>query len=557
MTLFTQAFGSSLSVKVGFLFCFFLSGASSAGVYEIHIDSLRQGVEGRIRDGIGFNGQSPGPLLRWKEGEDVEIRVTNHLDRPSSIHWHGLILPYTMDGVPGISFEGIPPGSSFTYRFKVQQSGTYWYHGHSDFQEQEGLIGPIIIDPREAPDSPEIRDIPVVLSDWTDENPRRIYSKLKAQPDYYNFNRITVSGFMDQVRTKGFSAALSDSLGWGDMRMNQTDLADVTGYTYTYLINGGSASNPWIGRIKPDETVRLRLINASAMTYFDVRIPGLDLWVVGSDGQPIQPLRANSLRISVAETYDVIVHPKSGVAYPVFAESMDRSGYAMGVLTDNPKLKPVIPDPTPAKYPSLEDMMAYMGHSSHGKAGHEAHSSEGEKTQGSRELASGMMHHGHDMTLHGNPMKMGAIKGEIPPLASALSVDDYAPIKPAASRAPGSREFDRELKIRLTGNMSRYIWSMNDVVYEDAEPIRLKLGERIKITYINETMMNHPMHLHGMWQDLDNGDVGGFPRKHIISVKPGQTTSVFVEVDAPGAWAFHCHLVYHMASGMFRKVIVE
>ena len=543
------------------------------GTYELRIHEIHQNIDGRSHVGVGVNGFSPAPLLHWKEGEDVEIKVINQMDRPTSIHWHGLILPYMMDGVPGISFDGIAPGKSFTYRFTLKQSGTYWYHGHTDFQEQEGLYGPIVIDPLENRDPPSDRSYPIVLSDWTDENPRRIFAKLKAQSDYYNFDRITVSDFLEEVRSKGFIEAFSENLEWGSMRMNQTDLSDVTGDTYSYLINGKGHQPPWIGEFKKGEVVRLHLINASAMTYFDVSIPGLEMLIIQSDGQFVQPVRTSRIRIAVAETYDVLVRPEAGHAYAVFAESLDRTGSAMGILTSDPNLRPETPKRTDPKYLDVNAMMGGMAGMSMSEEGSKGSNETMAMPMASHADMSGMTMAKMDMP-HKKDNEPGVNKnsemrhgdhdastsmmrdGPVPGVDYPLEIEGYQPFKSEKAK-PNSRSFDHEIKLRLTGNMMRYIWSLDDVVYDDAAPIRLKKGERVKITYINETMMNHPMHLHGMWQDLDNGQGERIPRKHTINVQPGQTTSVYVDVDAPGQWAFHCHLVYHMASGMFRKVIVE
>ena len=534
-----------------------------ARTYELNISRQAEKIENRDRDSVVVNGQSPAPLLKFKEGEEVTLKVTNQLDTDSSIHWHGLILPYDMDGVPDISFKGIPPGTTFTYQFKVQQTGTYWYHGHSGFQEQEGLLGPILIEPKDAPIIEGQKSFPIVLSDWTDEDPDRIYAKLKAQPDYYNYSRVTWSSFLDQVHKDGFVEALKENLAWGQMRMNQTDLSDVSGSTYTYLINGSPSSSPWKGLVKPGEPVKLHFINASAMTYFDVSVPGLDMTVIEADGQAIKPIQASRLRIAVAETYTVIVTPKPGIAYAIFAESLDRSGFALASLTPRADLLPEIPPRTPPQYLTVEEVM-----SSHDMAG-----------MGNREVIKkypeektpmtnmeGMpmdhasMGHGPEMTSMAGMDHTGMSEhamGTMPGMeAKPIDLPDYSSLTSATDRNE-RKDYDREIKIRLTGNMVRYIWSIDDVVYEKAEPIRLKLGERIKLTYKNETMMNHPMHLHGMWQDIDVGKGGSNPRKHVINVKPGETRSVYVNVDAPGQWAFHCHLVYHMAAGMFRKVIVE
>lgn len=546
----------SYFISTVLLFCGLLLASPMvlAGTYNFTIERSPEAVGHRLRQSVLVNKSSPAPLLKWQEGEEVIINVTNKLDISTSIHWHGLILPYQMDGVPDISFPGIMPGETFTYKYKVNQAGTYWYHGHSGFQEQEGLLGPIIVEPKEKPPVAADRSYAIVLSDWTDENPTRILEKLKAQPDYYNNHRRTVGDFFQTVQDIGLIEAFKERFTWGQMRMNATDLADVTGYTYTFLINGKSTQEQWSGLFKAGEVVRLHFINASAMTYFDVRIPGLTMQVVQVDGQDIVPVSAAQFRMAVAETFDVIVRPDASKAYAIFAESLDRSGSVQATLTAKPELKPETPKPTPPTYLTAESMMK-----SHTMAGHEGMDMgsassmsqespmdpEQKMTMGDNH--AGMMHAASSHASMAMPMQDAPSQNRV--------LDGYDWI--TSAQPHDNRKADREIKVRLTGNMARYIWSIDDVVYEEAEPIRLKLGERVRFTYVNETMMNHPMHLHGMWQDLDVGRGPLNPRKHTINVKPGETTSVDVTVDASGEWAFHCHLVYHMATGMFRKVIVE
>jgi len=525
-----RAFIVGMTKMVFFASCLLASVSVLADEYHLVVG--QQGIDliGEPQRAIVANGRLPAPTLHWHEGEQVTLTVSNTLNEPTSIHWHGIVLPYEMDGVPGISFEGIAPGQSFTYRFRLQQSGSYWYHGHSGMQEQEGLFGAIIIDPAEQAIEAD-RDYVVLLSDWPRTDPHRSLVRLKAQSDYYNFQKRTVFDFFSDIERMGFWPALSERWAWGAMRMEQTDLSDITGANYRYLINGQTSEQSPHFSFKPGERVRLRFINASAMTHFDVRIPGLTMRVVAADGQSVQPVDTEEFRIAVAETYDVLVEPDHEQAYAIFAETLDRSGYAHASLTPHDDWRAEIPPQRAMTALTMADMGA-----SHG-----AHV----LTQAPASDAA-MEHHGH----HGHemPMTIAAVASPV------LSYSQLQALEPnhGLMGAP-----DREITLRLTGNMHRYIWSFDDVKYHDAEPIRAKLGERVRFHYVNETMMNHPIHIHGLWQYLDTGKGMYNPKKHVINVKPGQTVSVDVPMDAPGRWAFHCHLLYHMDTGMFRALIVE
>ncbi|WP_434149269.1 copper resistance system multicopper oxidase [Methylocaldum gracile subsp. desertum] len=538
-----------------------------AGSYELVIDKKAVNLTGRERTAIAANGSLPAPTLRWREGEEVALRVTNRLDEPTSIHWHGIVLPYDMDGVPGISFPGIPPGETFSYRFRLSQSGTYWYHGHSAMQEQLGLMGAIVIEPAKGEAHAYDREYAVMLSDWSDENPHRVLSKLKKQSDYYNFQKRTVFDFFRDLSGKGVKETMADRLAWGEMRMDPTDIADVTGYTYTFLVNGQGPEANWTALFKPGERIRLRFVNAAAMTHFDVSIPGLKMQIIQADGQNVEPVEVDEFRIAVAETYDVLVEPREPQAYTIFAEAMDRSGYARATLAPRRGMRAEVPALRPRPLVTLAEMaaahgmehgsaaggphaaMKHMPEKEHRTNGHEGHDMAGMDHSAMPEMNHAMSphagHEGHAVAEHAEE-RVGA----------GHRVLSYADLKSAEKHADW-REPDREIILRLTGTMNRYIWSINGQKYSEAEPIRLKYGERVRFTYINETMMNHPLHLHGMWQDLDNGKGPFNPRKHVVNVKPGETVHVDVPVDAPGEWAFHCHLVYHMETGMFRKIIVE
>jgi len=532
--------------------------AVQAGVYDLTIGEGELKLSDGARKALTVNGQTPAPELRFKEGEDVELRVTNTLDRDTSLHWHGLILPYTQDGVPGISFPGIKPGETFTYRFTVKQSGTYWYHAHSDFQEIEGLYGPLVIEPKAREPYRYDREYTLLLADWHDTRPETVFANLKKQSDYYNRNQRTLGDFIADSSANGFLATLRDRLDWGGMRMTPTDIADIAGFRF--LVNGQDSEQNWTGLFKPGERVRLRIINGSGMSYFDLRIPGLKMTVVQADGNDVQPVTVDELRIAVAETYDVIVQPQEDRAYTFFAEAMDRSGYARATLTPREGLVAAVPALRERPLLSMADMgMNHEGmdHSGMAMAG----SNDPDMTGMDHSSMAGMDHSqmtGMDHSATAVPKSDYAPGSGLTPQPAEpgnrlLVYADLKAMRPYADyRAP-----DRTIEFRLTGNMERYFWSIDGKKYSEAEPIRLTYGERVRIRFVNDTMMTHPMHLHGMWMQLDKGNGRFNPLKHVVSVAPGSTLDVDVPADALGEWAFHCHLIYHMAAGMMRKVIVE
>ncbi len=515
---------------------------AQADTYQLAITEKSINLLDQPQKAIVANNGLPAPTLHWREGEQVTLQVTNQLKEQSSIHWHGIVLPYQMDGVPGISFAGIAPGETFSYQFQVKQNGTYWYHGHSGMQEQQGLFGAIIIAP-EHEHQPVDRDYVVMLSDWPEADPHRTLTRLKIQSDYYNFQKRTVADFLTDIGRMGFVNTIADRLAWGQMRMEPTDLADVTGATYHFLTNGQTPDMHQTYLFRPGEKLKLRFINASAMTHFDVRIPGLKMRVIAADGQSVNPVDVEEFRIAVAETYDVLVEPQSEQAFSIFAEAMDKSGYAHASLTPRVDLLAEVPQLRPMTLLTMADMGGEH-------ADHSQHSMPVEITANQQD-PSHAAHTAHiTHTDHQPLMSMGSAIG-------SHQVLSYEHLKATEAQHRLMGEPDREITLRLTGNMNRYIWSFDDVKYSDAEPIRVKFGERIRFRYINETMMNHPIHLHGLWQYLDNGNGMYNPKKHVINVKPGQTVSVDVPADAEGEWAFHCHLLYHMDTGMFRKLIVE
>lgn len=534
-----------------------------------------------------INGTIPGPLIRLKEGQEVTLRVTNQLKEISSIHWHGLLLPAHMDGVPGVSFNGIQPGTTFLYRFPIKQSGTYWYHSHSGGQELQGMYAPMILDPLEPEPFHYDREYVVMLSEWTFEPAEAVFDNLKKFSGYYNFQKRDAGEFVSDVGKWGLWRALRNYLMWEQMRMDPTDFADVTGSTFTYLMNGLPPAGNWTGLFRPGERVRLRFINAAAMTFYDVRIPGLTMTVVQADGQNVQPVPIGEFRFGPAETYDVIVQPTEDQAFTIFAETMDRSGYARGTLAPRPGMEGEIPARRARPLRTMEDMgMAEHGN---GHIGHAMNEDEPGMKQSHGDSPSHGMTHGEGME-HGQAMETDArhrspIPGATPVQhgpdhhgtgnqtiaeyarnrmdeagrgfeQSSRRVLVYTDLK---SLAPYQdlHEPQREIELHLTGHMQRYMWSFDGKKYSDApEPIRVRYGERLRLTFINDTMMEHPLHLHGMWMYLENGSGAYLPRKHTVAVKPAERLSVVINADAYGPWAFHCHLLLHMEAGMFRVVQV-
>ncbi|HET8802403.1 MAG TPA: copper resistance system multicopper oxidase [Marinobacter sp.] len=540
--------------------------AGMAGTYDLTVDRVRIDTGEFVKQGIGYNGKSPGPVLRFKEGENVRINVTNNLDEMTSIHWHGLILPYQQDGVPGISFSGIKAGETFTYEFPIQQAGTYWFHSHSGFQEPDGAYGAIVIEPEGREPFRYNREYVVQLTDKHPYSGDRIMRNLKMMPDYYNRQQQTVGEFFSDASENGLLNTIQDRMAWGDMRMMKADVEDLQGFTG--LINGMGPEQNWTGIFEPGERIRLRFINSSAMTYFDVRIPGLEMTVVQADGNNVQPVTVDEFRIGVAETYDVIVRPKDARAYTIFAESMGRSGYARATLAPKQGMEAAVPELRDPARLTMADMggMHDMDHgamdtsgSGGGMGGSTGMSSMDHATmQGMDHSSMAGMDHSAMTMLEGGPSDPFYAPGSglAPTAANGGKFLSYADLK-AQKPLYEDRKPTREIELRLTGNMERYSWSINGVKYEDADPIRLKYGERVRFKFVNTTMMTHPMHLHGMWSILDVGAGKWNPVKHTVSVQPGTTVYMETEVDAPGQWAFHCHLSYHAAAGMFRKVIVE
>lgn len=566
--------------------------------FDLDIGYKTVNFTGRERPATTINGSVPGPILRWREGDRVTLRVSNNLAHDTSIHWHGMILPADMDGVPGISFDGIRPGETFTYQFDVRQNGTFWYHSHSGFQEQTGLYGAIVIEPSRPDPVAYDRDYVVLLSDWSDERPETIYAKLKKQSDYYNFRQRTAGDLWRDIRQKGLAQTRNDRSMWNRMRMSDRDLSDVTGYTYTFLMNGVAPEDGWLGLFKRGEKVRLRFINGAAMTIFDVRIPGLKMTVVAADGQNIEPITIDEFRIGVAETYDVVVEPSIDSAYTIFAQSIDRTGYTRGTLSPDPDWSAEVPPmDSPALLGHREMGMGGMGQGEHdmGKMSGMGDLDHSQHDMSKMSGMGGMDHSQHDMSGmqevaregdqapdpagYGSSRAITHIASEFGPhvdMRAATPQDGlsdpgiglrdhqrlygrrvltYADIRNIEQTAD-SRDPGREIELHLTGNMERYMWSINGIKFADAEPLGLTYGERVRITLVNDTMMTHPIHLHGMWTELETGEPNHIPRKHTVIVQPGSKISYLVTADAMGGWAYHCHLLYHMP-GMFREVRVS
>ena len=502
--------------------------------FDLTIAETPVNFTGAPRLATTINGSIPAPTLRWRAGDTVTLRVTNRLAEDTSIHWHGILLPFEMDGVPGISFKGIAPGETFTYRFKVVQTGTYWYHSHSGMQEQTGMYGAIVIDPRGGDSIRADRDYVVQLSDWTDEDPMRVLAKLKVQGDYYNFNQLTVADFFRNVSREGLKATLDKRKMWQQMRMSPTDLADISGYTYTYFLNGTAPAGNWTGLFRPGEKVRLRFINSGAMTFFDVRIPGLKMTVVQADGQNVEPVTVDEIRIGVAETYDVIVTPKDD-AYTIFAQSMDRTGFARGTLAVRADVTAAVPAPDKPAPLEMEDMMGDM---------------------------TGVARAHHARTEYGPSvdMRVDTPRTNLDDPGVGLRDNGRRVLTYADLHTVGGpldpRGAQREIELHLTGNMERYTWSLDGVEFGRSTPVHFRHNERLRVIFVNDTMMTHPMHLHGMWQELESPDGRFQVRKHTIAVQPAQRVTFLVTADALGRWAWHCHLLLHMDAGMFREVVV-
>ena len=571
----------------------------------------------RAGTAMTINGTLPGPLIRLREGQEVTFNVTNRLKETSSIHWHGVLVPPDMDGVPGVSFAGIKPGETFVYKFRIKQYGTYWYHSHSPGQEQAGVYAPMIFDPIETDPVKYDREYVVVLSDWTFMPERTMIGKLKKQSGYFNFQQRTMGEFVSDVKEYGWKPTLENYLMWDRMRMDPTDFADVTGYAYTYLMNGFPPEANWTALFRPGERVRLRFINVGAMTFHDIRIPGLKMTVVQADGQNVEPVEVDEFRFGPAETYDVIITPTEDRAYTIFSEVLDRSGYARGTLAPRPGMSSEIPPLRPRALRTMQEMgMSMEGMSmdsmklemdknaeaggdpmSGMKHGMDAKSPSGEmkmpgmKSSGGQhkmpDMQRGVQQHAmsegqhdmhkmpgmadqpaqHDMkdmagmdhrteipgskpVKHG-PDDHGTANQSIPEVTRSRLDDPgaglggdgrrvlvYTDLK-ALEKFYDTRQPQRELELHATGHMERFMWSFDGKAFSQSEPVHFRFGERLRWTFVNDTMMEHTFHLHGMWMHLENGAGEYLPRKHTVIVKPAERFSVAITTDERGPWAFH------------------
>jgi CopA family copper-resistance protein len=544
--------------------------------FDLEIIPTPVNFTGSAQVATAVNGEVPAPILYWREGDTVTLRVTNRLPVTSSIHWHGILVPADMDGVPGLSFGGIPPGQTFVYRFEVKQSGTYWYHSHSAFQEQSGLYGPIVIEPRNGERVKADREYVVMLSDWVDGDPAAVFGKLKKMSDFFNTNQPTVGQFLSDARKNGLATALDKRKMWNQMRMLPTDFSDVTasrnlGVRMAYLINGAPADRNWTGLFRPGEKVRLRFINGAATTIFDVRIPGLKMTVVAADGQDVEPVTVDEFRISVAETYDVLVEPADDRAYTIFAQSIGRSGFVRATLAPRMGMSAPVPEMDQPQWLAMQDMMGAMAMPGMG----------GASGMGQMKMQGQMQHGGHAGAQakpmgQGMPPKVTHARTEYGPGVDMhvdmprTNLDDpgvnlrnngrrvltYADLRTIGGPIDG-REPTRDIELHLTGNMERFMWSFDGQKFSESKPVHFRKGERLRIVLVNDTMMNHPIHLHGMWSELESPTGEFLVRKHTINVQPAQRVTYRVTADAPGHWAYHCHLLYHMEAGMFREVVVS
>ena len=551
--------------------------------YDLTVAETPLNVTGKPAQGITINGSMPGPVLRFREGDEVVIRVTNRLREVTGIHWHGLLVPNDQDGVPGVTYPGIRPGEIFTYRFKLRQSGTYWYHSHAALQEAAGYFAPLIIEPAKPDPFQYDRDYVVVISDWIDTPPAQVLANLKKVDGYYNYRRVTAPQFFAQLRSapdaKAREALWAERMEWAKMRMDPTDYSDG-GDEWSFLLQGKRPDENWTGVFKPGERVRLRFINASPINLYDVRIPGLPMTVVQADGQNVNPVEVDEFRIGNGETYDVIVQPKEAKAYTIFVPTIARIGYARGTLAPELGMSAPVPDLGPKPVRTMADMgmagmdmgsgMADMSGMDMGKpaaaAGHagmampapakpaDAKGSMPGMADKPSDPHAGMPGMGGMADMPGMP-GMGAASPKLQADADGLRRLRYAHLR-ALTRNADDRAPEKEVLVRLTGDMARYFWGINDKKLSQAEPLEMGLGQRVRIKFVNETMMEHPMHLHGVFMELVNGNGVFAPRKHTIIVPPAQTVELDATFEDEGMWAFHCHLFYHAATGMMRLVKV-
>ncbi len=528
--------------------------------FDLVIEERLVNFTGSPQIATAINGSIPAPTLRWKEGDSITINVTNRLSEPTSIHWHGIILPYQMDGVPGISFPGIAPGETFQYRFKLQQSGTYWYHSHSAFQEMTGMYGAIIVEPANGERIQAEHDHVILLSEWTDENPMYVFQKLKTMGHLYNFNQPTLPQLLDDIANDGFRSARSRRDMFNVMRMKPTDLSDLSADTLTYLMNGTTAANNNLHLYEKGQQVRLRLINAAGNTFFDVRIPDLPVTVVQVDGVDVEPVTVDELRFGPGETYDVLLTPTED-AHTIFAETMDRTGYARGTLATRSELSAPIPERREAQWLSMTDMMGTMPAMDHSTTTHhDSHDSMNMNMNMNMNNRQVKARHASTEFGASTDMRVDYPRTNLDDPGIGLRETSRKVLTLADLHTLGGeidrRDPEREIELHLTGNMERYSWSIDGLEYGKSTPVHFRFGEKLRVHLHNDTMMTHPMHLHGMWSNLEDAQGNFLARRHIIPVQPAQRVSFSVTADALGRWVWHCHLLLHMDAGMFREVVV-
>jgi len=529
--------------------------------FDLVVEEQAINLTGASRMATTINGSFPAPTLVWREGDTVTIRVTNHLREDTSIHWHGIILPFEMDGVPGLSFDGIAPGTTFTYQFTVQQRGTYWYHSHSGDQKVTGMYGALIIEPRDGEHIVADRDYVVQLSDWSDTDMLKVFRTLKQQSDVYNTNKPTFGDFLRDMRTSSLDAALARRAMWQQMRMNPTDLADVSGAVLSFLMNGHPPAQPWTGLFTPGERVRLRFINAAGNALYDVRIPGVTMTLVQADGIDVRPVSFEEFRFGPGETYDVIVEPTQE-ACTIFAQSIERSGFACGFLASAEGLRAPIPAPDPVQWLEMGDMMGAMDHGAHGAQSASAAADHSAHLAAAAPLAvpSAQVRHASSEFGPGVDMRVDMPRTSLDDPGIGLRGNGRRVLTPMDVRALhgpfDTRAPVREIELHLTGNMERYTWSIDGLAFGDSSPVHMRAGERVRVILHNDTMMSHPMHLHGMWSDLETPEGEFLTRRHTVLIHPAQRISFLTTPDDLGRWAWHCHIMFHMDAGMFREVVV-
>jgi CopA family copper-resistance protein len=564
--------------------------APIANHYDLTLARTQVNITGKPASAVTLNGMIPGPLLHFREGDDVTINLTNRLDEMTSIHWHGLLVPNAMDGVPAVTFPGIAPGETFKYQFKLRQSGTYWYHSHAVLQEPAGFYAPLIIDPLEREPFTYDRDYVVLLSDWIDTPPEKVLANLKKADGYYNYRRQTMGELLEQLsaaKSEEERAAIRrERLGWAQMRMDPTDYSDG-GPEWNYLLQGARVDQNWTALFAPGERIRLRIINGAAMNFFDISIPGLEMTVVAADGQNIVPVKVNELRIGNGETYDVIVQPRERKAYTIFAATMARIGFARGTLAPEVGMQAPIPAMGPRPVRKMDEMAgAHSGaeHAQHGASAaipaNEASSHAGHTIQPEtiadhsahaghvmpQETATGHSAHAGHVGMQNEMQKMTPVQSEpsshsmpVGTSVPAVATHDRLTYKDLRSLTPTNVDAAsaRIIRMDLTGDMNRYFWSINGKKLSEATLFEARLNEPLQFQITNKTMMEHPMHVHGAFFTLENGQGNYAPRKHTVIVNPGETVTVNTVFHEKGAWVFHCHLFYHAATGMVQAVVVK